>query len=98
MNYRQWFFSIALACLTAMPVAAHWNPEHPATGNLRFTWIHGSISAKANTDVRVQVHRYNEHTYILRQNPAVHWEAPFMYLLMGEERAVLLDAGATPEA
>ena len=71
--------------------------ESPAPGNLRFTWIHGSISAKANTDVRIQVHRYNEHTYILRQNPAIHWEAPFMYLLMGNERAVLLDTGATEE-
>ena len=27
--------------------------ESPAPGNLRFTWIHGSISAKANTDVRI---------------------------------------------
>lgn len=71
--------------------------ESPAPGNLRFTWIHGSVSAKANTDVRIQVHRYNEHTYILRQNPAIHWEAPFMYLLMGNERAVLLDTGATEE-
>ena len=87
-----------LGGMTVMPAAAQWDPEHPATGNLRFTWIHGSISAKANTDVRVQVHRYNEHTFILRQNPAIHWEAPFMYLLMGEERAVLLDAGATEEA
>lgn len=72
--------------------------ESAAPGNLRFTWIHGSISAKDNTDVRIQVHRYNEHTYILRQNPATHWEAPFMYLIMGNERAVLLDAGATEEA
>ena len=71
--------------------------ESPAPGNLRFTWIHGSVSAKANTDVRIQVHRYNVHTYILRQNPAIHWEAPFMYLLMGNERAVLLDTGATEE-
>tara|TARA_B100001093_G_scaffold150690_1_gene143434 strand:+ start:527 stop:1480 length:954 start_codon:yes stop_codon:yes gene_type:complete len=87
-----------LGCITAVPAAAQWDPEHPSAGNLRFTWIHGSVSAKANTDVRVQVHRYNEHTFVLRQNPAIHWEAPFMYLLMGEERAVLLDAGATEEA
>ncbi len=72
--------------------------ETAAPGNLRFSWIHGSISAKANTDVRVQVHRYNEHTYMLRQNPAIHWEAPFMYLLLGNERAVLFDVGATEEA
>ncbi len=71
--------------------------ETAAPGNLRFTWIYGSQSAKDNTDVRIQVHRYNEHTYILRQNPAIHWEAPFMYLLMGNERAVLLDTGATEE-
>lgn len=70
----------------------------PAPGNMRFKWIHGSISAKANTDVRVQVHRYNEHTYILRQNPAIDWEGPFMYLLIGNKRAVLIDAGATEEA
>ena len=98
MKYRQWLISIVLGCMTVVPAVAQWDPEHPATGNLRFTWIHGSISAKANTDVRVQVHRYNEHTFILRQNPAIHWEAPFMYLLMGEERALLLDTGATEEA
>lgn len=69
-----------------------------AVGNMRFNWIHGSVSAKANQDVRIQVHRYNEHTYILRQNPAVHWEAPFMYLLFGNDSALLLDAGATAEA
>ena len=72
--------------------------DAPAPGNLRFGWIHGSISAMANSDVRIQVHRYNEHTYMLRQNPAIHWEAPFMYLLMGNQRAVLLDTGATEEA
>lgn len=72
--------------------------DSAAPGNLRFSWIHGSISAKANTDVRVQVHRYNEHTYMLRQNPAIHWEAPFMYLLLGNERAVLFDVGATEES
>lgn len=66
-----------------------------APGNMRFAWIHGSISAKDNQDARVQVHQYNAHTYILRQNPAVHWEAPFMYLLFGQKRALLLDTGAT---
>ena len=77
--------------------AIEFDREDAAPGNMRFMWIHGSLSAKANQDVRIQVHRYNEHTYILRQNPAVHWEAPFLYLLIGNTRAVLLDAGATEE-
>jgi len=83
--------------MLALPHAAavDFETAGAAPGNMRFAWIHGSISAMHNTDPRIQVHRYNEHTYILRQNPAVDWEAPFMYLLMGAERALLLDAGAT---
>lgn len=100
LNVRTRGLAAALLLMLGLPAAAaaatDFDPEGPAPGNMRFAWIHGSISAKHNTDVRVQVHRYNEHTYILRQNPAVDWEAPFMYLLIGEEKALLIDAGATP--
>ena len=58
-------------------------------------WIHGSPSAKHNTDPDLQVHWYDEHTVLLRQNKAIHYEAPFLYLLFGDRRAVLLDTGAT---
>jgi hydroxyacylglutathione hydrolase len=64
-------------------------------GSLTVSWHHGSISPKHNTDPDIQVHAYNEHTFILRQNMAVHYEAPFMYLLFGNNRAILLDTGAT---
>ena len=66
-----------------------------APGSLDVQWIHGSVSAKHNTDPDIQVHAYNEHTFILRQNMAVHVEAPFMFLLFGNERVILLDTGAT---
>ncbi|MEL7353242.1 MAG: MBL fold metallo-hydrolase [Cyanobacteria bacterium P01_A01_bin.116] len=72
-----------------------FNLTEPATGSLDVNWIHGSVSAKHNTDPDIQVHAYNEHTFILRQNMAVHVEAPFMFLLFGNERAILLDTGAT---
>ena len=87
-----------LCCASAVTAEVDFQRQDAAPGNLRFGWLHGSLSAKANRDVRIQVHRYNEHTYMLRQNPAVHWEAPFMYLLMGNGAAMLLDAGATDEA
>ena len=35
--------------------------------------------------------------YIPRQNMAVHYEAPFMFLLFGGSRALLLDTGVTPD-
>jgi glyoxylase-like metal-dependent hydrolase (beta-lactamase superfamily II) len=60
-------------------------------------WIHGSPSAKHNTDPDIQVHAHDEHTVILRQNKAVDYEAPFLYLLFGNARAVLIDTGATAE-
>lgn len=63
--------------------------------NLDISWIHGSEAAKYNTDPDIQVHAFDEHTFILRQNMAVHYEAPFMFLLFGGSRALLLDTGAT---
>ena len=61
-------------------------------------WIHGSPSAKHNTDPDIQVYAHDEHTVILRQNKAINYEAPFLYLLFGNTRAVLIDTGATAEA
>jgi glyoxylase-like metal-dependent hydrolase (beta-lactamase superfamily II) len=58
-------------------------------------WIHGSESAKHNTDPDIHVHWYDEYTVILRQNMAINYEAPFMFLLFGGARAVLIDTGAT---
>ena len=70
----------------------------PRTGDLDVAWIHGSVSAKHNSDPDIQVHAYDEHTFILRQNMAVNYEAPFMFLLFGNTRAVLIDTGATASA
>jgi hydroxyacylglutathione hydrolase len=70
-------------------------PDGGAVLNLDVAWIHGSEAAKYNTDPDIQVHACDEHTYILRQNMAVSYEAPFMFLLFGRSRALLLDTGAT---
>lgn len=67
-------------------------------GDLNVSWIHGSESAKHNTDPEIQVHAYDEHTFVLRQNMAVNYEAPFMFVLFGNTRAVLIDTGATASA
>src|SRR5437762_12827993 len=72
-------------------------PAGGAVPDLDVAWIHGSEAAKYNTDPAIQVHAYDEHTYILRQNMAVHYEAPFMFLLFGGSRALLIDTGATAD-
>jgi glyoxylase-like metal-dependent hydrolase (beta-lactamase superfamily II) len=57
--------------------------------------MHGSASCAQNTDPEVQVHAYNATTYLLRQNKCRTFEAPFIYVLLGRDRALVLDTGAT---
>lgn len=65
---------------------------------LNVRWIHGSPSASHNIDPELQVHEYDEHTFILRQNKAINYEAPFIFLMFGNAKAVLIDTGATESA
>jgi glyoxylase-like metal-dependent hydrolase (beta-lactamase superfamily II) len=62
-------------------------------GNLAVTWIHGAANCAASTDPPLQVHPFNADTFILRQSKCVTFEAPFLYLLVGSSRALLVDTG-----
>jgi glyoxylase-like metal-dependent hydrolase (beta-lactamase superfamily II) len=69
----------------------------PTTGSLDVRWIHGAASPRTAGDPPIQVHHYEAHTVVLRQSKSVHYEAPFLYLLFGNDKAVLLDTGATAD-
>lgn len=94
-----WAAVLALLCAPASRAETNQNfkLDGPAPGSIRFKWISGSICAATNRDPRIQVVMYNEDTYILRENIAIHYDAPFTYLLMGNKRALLIDTGATSE-
>jgi hydroxyacylglutathione hydrolase len=62
--------------------------------SLDVRWIHGSPDCALATDPPLQVHALDKDTYILRQSKCENFEAPFLYLLFGTERALLLDTGA----
>ena len=78
------------ACLTA-----HAQPQ---PGSLDVRWNEGAPDCTRNTQPPLQVHRYNASTYVLRQNPCATYEAPFLYLLVGRNRALLIDSGAVADA
>lgn len=59
-------------------------------------WIHGSPPG-GPADPRVQVLRLDDDTFILRQSKDLNYEGPFLFLLCGTERALLLDTGAVPD-
>jgi hydroxyacylglutathione hydrolase len=61
-------------------------------GVLAASWYAGDSTCAGRPDF--QVHRYNEDFYILRQAACTNYEKPFLYLLFGSERALLLDTGA----
>jgi glyoxylase-like metal-dependent hydrolase (beta-lactamase superfamily II) len=70
------------------------------------TWIHGAPDCSRTTDPPIQVHRFDDDTYVLRQSkcsdpgtsqdPWPSFEAPFIYLLFGTSRIMLVDTGASP--
>jgi hydroxyacylglutathione hydrolase len=67
-----------------------------ATIDVDVRWIHGSRRG-GPTDPPIQVHEVDADTFILRQSKDVTYEAPFLYLLCGAERALLLDTGAVAD-
>jgi hydroxyacylglutathione hydrolase len=57
-------------------------------------WIHGAPDRALSTDPPLQVYAFDKDTYILRQSKGTNFEAPFLYLLFGTEKALLIDTGA----
>ena len=67
-------------------------------GTMDVHWNEGSKDCIKNPQPPIQVHRYNAETFILRENLCATYEAPFIYLLIGKNRALLIDTGAVADA
>jgi glyoxylase-like metal-dependent hydrolase (beta-lactamase superfamily II) len=65
--------------------------------DLDIVWAHGAPTARQDTDPPIQTHWVDPGTVVLRQSKAVSAEAPFLYLFLGNDRAILLDTGDTAE-
>ena len=53
-------------------------------------WIDGTTASEPQT----QTQRVGRDTYVIRQSVKTNFEAPFLYLLLGRDRALLIDTGA----
>jgi hydroxyacylglutathione hydrolase len=69
-----------------------------ATDLAAVRWIHGSPDCGRSTDPPLQVVAADEDTFVIRQSKCVNFEAPFLYVLLGTEIALLHDTGATAGA
>ncbi len=62
-----------------------------------FQWIHGAADCAYCQDPLIQVCEVDPDTYVLRISKCYSFEANFLYLLVGTERAILFDTGGPPD-
>jgi len=84
----------AIAWLALAPMVAASQDADPALegGTIPAHWLSESSNCAEMPDF--EVHQYNPDLYILRQSPCANYEKPFLYLIFGQDRAMLLDTGA----
>jgi hydroxyacylglutathione hydrolase len=72
--------------------------SQPVPGSLDVHWNEGALDCGATPQAPLQVHTYETQTFILRQNPCASFEANFLYLLLGSDKALLIDTGAVADS
>lgn len=90
---------MSVLMFTALLAAAPLRADAPA-GDLAMHWDPGAEDCKAQPHAPLEAHQYDPGTWILREDLCSTWEAPFIYLLVGREKALLIDTGdvADPRA
>lgn len=76
--------TLALLWITALPAQPLTLPDQ---------WIHGAAG-----EPPLQVQQAAPGFWVMRQAKVSNTEAPFLYLIAGDQRALLLDTGAEPAA
>jgi hydroxyacylglutathione hydrolase len=71
--------------------------SQPVPGSLDVHWNEGAPDCTATPQDPLQVHTYEPQTFILRQSPCASFEANFLYLLVGSDKALLIDTGAVAD-
>ena len=77
-------------------VARAWS--QPVQGSLEVRWDEGAANCGATSHEPLQVHIYDPQTFILRQSLCASFEGNFIYLLVGSDKALLIDTGAVADS
>jgi hydroxyacylglutathione hydrolase len=83
------------ASMFLAPATPAWS--EPVPGSLDVHWNEGASDCTATPQDALQVHAYEPQTFILRQSPCANFEANFLYLLIGSNKALLIDTGAVAD-
>lgn len=83
---------ITLTLLTLLAQAPQPNGAGLEAGTLPARWSTGGPRCMESPDWFI--HEYNANFFILRESGCSHYEKPFLYLIFGQDRVLLLDTGA----
>jgi hydroxyacylglutathione hydrolase len=79
-------------------ISVHLAAAPLTPGSMDVQWDEGAEHCEETRPAApIQVHQYNAQTFILRQNLCATAEAPFIYLLVGSSKALLIDTGAVED-
>jgi len=103
-NRRRFFFVVtglnatttAAISIFVTLVAQAWS--QPVQGSLEVHWDEGAANCGATSHEPLQVHVYDPQTFILRQSLCASFEGNFLYLLVGSDKALLIDTGAVADS
>jgi glyoxylase-like metal-dependent hydrolase (beta-lactamase superfamily II) len=83
--------------VTMFPLTATLAWSQPVPGSLDVHWNEGAPDCSATPQDPLQIHKYEPQTFVLRQSPCADFEANFIYLLIGSDKALLIDTGAVAD-
>jgi len=88
MNMFRSLFLMAAVCASCATLAADPSPRP-----IDIHWNQGAADCSKTPQPPLQVFQYDAQTYILRESPCATFEAPFMYVLVGTDKALMIDTG-----
>jgi glyoxylase-like metal-dependent hydrolase (beta-lactamase superfamily II) len=86
--------SSALLSLAIVLSSVASGSSEPVKGSLPAQWNIGAQDCAATPEPPLQVYAYEPQTFILRQSLCASFEGNFIYLLVGSDKALLIDTGA----
>jgi hydroxyacylglutathione hydrolase len=98
MKPHAWSLPVPFLALLAVGLTPAAVADQVADALAQVKWHAGSADCATDLAPPIQVLRLDADTFVLRQNACVNFEAPFLYLLFGSQKALLLDTGATAAA
>src|SRR6478735_3933576 len=94
---REGFQSVSTSALLSLAVvlsSVASGSSGPVKGSLPAQWNIGAQDCAAASEPPLQVYAYEPQTFILRQSLCASFEGNFIYLLVGSDKALLIDTGA----